>query len=319
MFDGYDTGVLYADLYVGRLLNQLAELGVLDDTVIMLSADHGETLGELNVYCDHHTADEHTARVPDAAARAGHRAARRLGAVLSARRRGHFARAARSTGPGELGWPSFADAFRAGREHPRDHLVLTTGAWTCQRALRFEQYLCIRTEHDGYHGWEDVMLFDLARDPHEQHDLSAAEPERVRRALDLLAAWREQILATSKTGIDPVQTVLREGGRTTSAASSSRIWRGCAPPAVRRGPSASSGPRGRARVTPACRSFRGAARIRAHCRARGPGYDTRRVCKRAWLSVHRLARARAVFGRVRLQRCGRPRCVADPLRGAERR
>ena len=64
MFDGYDVGVLAADRCVGRLLQLLEELGVAGDTAIMIGADHGETLGELNIYCDHQTADEHTTHVP---------------------------------------------------------------------------------------------------------------------------------------------------------------------------------------------------------------------------------------------------------------
>ncbi|MGH8297173.1 MAG: sulfatase, partial [Steroidobacteraceae bacterium] len=64
MFDGYDVGVLAADRCVGKLLELLEGLGVASDTAIMISADHGETLGELNIYCDHQTADEHTTHIP---------------------------------------------------------------------------------------------------------------------------------------------------------------------------------------------------------------------------------------------------------------
>ena len=64
MFDGYDCGVLVADDYVGRILNLLADLGVDDETVVMLSGDHGENLGEMNVYGDHQTADQITTRIP---------------------------------------------------------------------------------------------------------------------------------------------------------------------------------------------------------------------------------------------------------------
>lgn len=55
-FDGCDTGVLVADDLAGRLLNQLADLGVDADTAVVLSPDHGEDLGELNVYVDHRAA-----------------------------------------------------------------------------------------------------------------------------------------------------------------------------------------------------------------------------------------------------------------------
>lgn len=64
MFDGYDTGTRYADDHVGQILNALADQGVLDETVIVISGDHGENLGELNVYGDHQFADQITTRVP---------------------------------------------------------------------------------------------------------------------------------------------------------------------------------------------------------------------------------------------------------------
>ena len=62
--DGYDTGIRYADEHVGRLLDALDDAGVLDDTVIIVSSDHGENQGELNVWGDHQTADHITCRVP---------------------------------------------------------------------------------------------------------------------------------------------------------------------------------------------------------------------------------------------------------------
>ena len=54
--DGYDTAIRYVDTHVGRLLNLLAEKGALEDTMIIISADHGENQGELNIWGDHQTA-----------------------------------------------------------------------------------------------------------------------------------------------------------------------------------------------------------------------------------------------------------------------
>ena len=64
MFDGYDAGVLVADEYFSKLIKDLEAFGVLDDTAIMLSFDHGETLGEPNGYGDHQTADQLITRIP---------------------------------------------------------------------------------------------------------------------------------------------------------------------------------------------------------------------------------------------------------------
>ncbi len=218
MFDGYDTGVLVADDYVGRLLNQLADLGVLDDTVVMISSDHGETLGELNVYGDHQTADQLTTRVPMLLRWPG-----RPAAVHSAF---HYQIDVAATLLELLGqkvpsrWDavSFAADLNAGIDRGRPHLVVSQGAWTCQRGVRFRldddpgEWLLIRTWHDGFHLYEDVMLFDLASDPHEQHDRAGERDAVARHGLALLDAWHAEMLPDAARGRDPLQNVLAEGG-----------------------------------------------------------------------------------------------------------
>lgn len=42
----YDGSILYADAQIGRLIDILEEKGILDNTVFIIGADHGETLGE---------------------------------------------------------------------------------------------------------------------------------------------------------------------------------------------------------------------------------------------------------------------------------
>jgi choline-sulfatase len=62
--DGYDTGIRYADAWLGKLLEKIDTFNLLNETVIMIGADHGENIGELNVWGDHQTADQITCRVP---------------------------------------------------------------------------------------------------------------------------------------------------------------------------------------------------------------------------------------------------------------
>jgi choline-sulfatase len=90
--------------------------------------------------------------------------------------------------------------------------VLTHGAWSCQRAVRWKDTICIRTYHDGYNGFPDVMLFDLFADPHEQHDLAADHPELVAEASSYLEDWTASMLRSSTHAVDPLWTIMREGG-----------------------------------------------------------------------------------------------------------
>ena len=107
---------------------------------------------------------------------------------------------------------SFANAFRNHEGKGRDYLVVSQGAWSCQRSVRFENYLAIRSYHDGHHAFPDWILFDIKNDPHEQYDLATTKPDIIARATKLLDAWHKEMMATATTPIDPMQTVLNEGG-----------------------------------------------------------------------------------------------------------
>src|SRR5262249_14336021 len=66
--------------------------------------------------------------------------------------------------------------------------------------------------HDGYKQLEPLMLWDVADDPYEQLDLAARRPDLVAQGMSLLAAWYDEMALTSQHDVDPMLTVLREGG-----------------------------------------------------------------------------------------------------------
>ena len=212
--DGYDTGIRYADEHVKRLLDVLDKKGVLDETVIIVSADHGENQGELNVYGDHQTADLITCRVPFVLRWPGMVEGGKVDRAL------HyqfdiFASILELLGaelPARWDAKSFAKALREGREEGRDYLVISQMAWSCQRAVRFDNWLVIRTYHDGLKDLPPVMLFDVENDPHELHNLASERPDVVQKGLSLLEQWHAEMMATSLRPVDPMQIVLREGG-----------------------------------------------------------------------------------------------------------
>ena len=162
--DGYDTGVRYADMHVGFLLDALETQGVLDDTIVIVSSDHGENLGELNVWGDHQTADAITCRVPLIIRWPGLVDRGRVDHALHY----HFDWAATliellgGKVPSNWDGQPFSSAFKVGAESGREYLVVSQGAWSCQRGIRFEEngeaFFCPRTYHDGYKMVEPVML-----------------------------------------------------------------------------------------------------------------------------------------------------------------
>lgn len=60
----YDAAVLYVDEQINRLQRALAERGLADNTIIVITGDHGEELGEHGDISHHFRMYEHNIRVP---------------------------------------------------------------------------------------------------------------------------------------------------------------------------------------------------------------------------------------------------------------
>ncbi|MDF3128424.1 sulfatase [Kiritimatiellaeota bacterium B1221] len=215
MFDGYDMGVSYADKHVGEIIQKLKTLGLYENTAIIISADHGENLGELNVYGDHQTADQFTHNIPMIVrwpgvtdGRAGQEDSRMMYNIDLA------ATTLELAGKCNLSqWDGKSFAETIGKEAPhRENLVLSQMAWCTQRSARWDHYICIETYHDSWHDYPDFMVFDLEADPHEQVNLAETRPDLIQKGKTILAEWKEQCMATAHIKEDPLDTVIAEGG-----------------------------------------------------------------------------------------------------------
>ena len=211
--DGYDTGIRYTDDHLGLILAELERQNVLDDTVVIISTDHAENQGELNIYGDHHTACQGTARVPLILRWPGLPSGRADGALhyqtdLAAT----IIELAGGKVPGEWDGRSFAPAFREATEDGRDTVVASNCAWSCQRGVRWDDMLLLRTYHDGLKDLAPTLLFNIADDPHMTRDLCAAQPAALNDGLARLHEWTTEMMLTSDSDIDPLWTVIREGG-----------------------------------------------------------------------------------------------------------
>ncbi len=213
MIDGYDTGVRFADEQIGMIVAALKKAGVYDDTAIIVSADHGENQGELGIYGEHGTADHITCRVPLIVKWPGCRAAATDAGL-------HYNIDLAPTLAAMLGrepqklWDgrSFAATLKTGADTGREQLVISQCAHVCQRSVRFGPWLYMRTYHDGFHLFPKEMLFNIAEDPHEQSDRAPERPDLCREGAARLLNWHDEMMLASRTNVDPMWTVIREGG-----------------------------------------------------------------------------------------------------------
>jgi arylsulfatase A-like enzyme len=212
IIDGYDCGVAFADHIVGKIFDALRAGGVFDETAVIVTSDHGENFGELGIYAEHGTADRATCRIPMIIRWPGGRKGTDDGLHYNIDLCPTMAELLGV--PGYAGWDgsSYADTLKKDGHDGRPYLVLSQMAHVCQRSVRYDRWLYLRTYHDGFHLFPAEMLFDLEEDPHEQKNIAEQHLEICGRAARMLLEWHDAMMKTSDSMIDPLWTVIREGG-----------------------------------------------------------------------------------------------------------
>lgn len=213
IIDNYDCAIRYMDDHIGQVLHMLEKLGIMEDTAIIISADHGENMGELGIYSEHGTADQATCRIPMIV-----RWPNGLKGVQDDGLHYHLdlaptlAELLHTTKAESWDGLSYAGSIMKGEPTGRDYLVISQCAHVCQRSVRYGDWLYIRSYHDGYHGFPKEMLFDLKNDPYEQYNLASERRDICREAVYLLNEWHDEMMMTMKEDNDPLWTVMKEGG-----------------------------------------------------------------------------------------------------------
>ena len=94
----------------------------------------------------------------------------------------------------------------------REFLILSQNAWSCQRTIRFNEWSLIKTFHTGLKDYPEIMLYDYENDFHMTSNVVDGKPDIIEKGLGLLNSWQKQMMEKSPYKIDPMETVLKEGG-----------------------------------------------------------------------------------------------------------
>jgi len=194
----YDGTVAWCDELIGRLVGALRESGALDQTLIVVTSDHGEALGEHGEDVHGYFVYESTLRVPLVFRGPRVRPGTRLEIVARTidLPRTILEMTGRTGAPRTSG-RSLADALKGGAMHEdasfAESLVpLLHYGWSDLRAVR-----------DGR--WKFILaprpeLYDLERDPGEAHNLATADPAKVGVLRDAIEASLRNEQYTARSG-----------------------------------------------------------------------------------------------------------------------
>jgi arylsulfatase A-like enzyme len=211
--DGHDAGIAYVDEQIGVLLEVLQELGIRDETAIIVSGDHGESIGELGMYFEHGNACEGTTHVPLIISWPGGFDDQRIvdGLMYQVDLAPTVLELAGLEVPEHWDGISFAPAIRGEDFNARDHLIVGTGIYSFQRAVRTSRYRLIRTIHPGLYPYDPLYLFDMQADPGQTQNIAAQRPDVVAELDHLLLEWLWRY-TTGPAGVrDPFQEQLQAG------------------------------------------------------------------------------------------------------------
>jgi arylsulfatase A-like enzyme len=188
----YDEGIRYVDHWIGKFLAAVEEMGLLENTVVIITSDHGEEFWEHNHTGHGYTNFEEMLHVPLIVRHPDLPAGRRsamvrlidvaptiadmVGAPIRSEWQGRSffndLKGAESRGPRY----SFAEKGHVNRKSVQD------GRWKLIRTYRVKK--------DDQSPFKD-RLYDLENDPGEKRDVAELHPEIRAKLTKLLEAWME--------------------------------------------------------------------------------------------------------------------------------
>lgn len=203
----YDGEVAYMDACIANIFATLESLGLEEDTLIVFTSDHGETLWDHDCHFDHHGIYDQTLHVPMAFVMPGK--------VPAGKRLGDFVQL-KDIAPTLLelvgiktkirfDGRSLVGCMRGEPLKSEPEMYITEATWMRKHGWRTPEWKLIVALEPDFHFKPPVELYNLLKDPGENENLADKEPEVVKfltqRMLDHIARREKQ---TGRT--DPVYT-----------------------------------------------------------------------------------------------------------------
>ena len=175
----YDGAVAYMDSCIQSILTVVKDLGLEDNTLIVLTADHGETLDEHSCYFDHHGIYDCTLNIPLVFKFPGRVETGKcftnyvqhkdivptvleiLGITLDQ----HYD-----------GRSLFTTTMQGKSREPEPEFYITECTWMRKHGWRTPEWKLIHALEPDFHYKPEIELYNLIKDPEENNNLAEKEP-----------------------------------------------------------------------------------------------------------------------------------------------
>jgi arylsulfatase A-like enzyme len=210
----YDGAVAYMDACIQNIFAAVGELGIEEETLIVITSDHGETLHDHECWYDHHGLYDCTLAVP--------LILRYPGRVPGGQRHADYCQQ-KDMMPtileimgidceGEFDGRSLVPLMNGEWREKEPEFYITECTWMRKHGWRTPEWKLIRALEPDFHFKPEVELYNLIKDPQENHNTAKQNPEVV----DMLTKRMEAHIAkrTRETGREnPMVTNLNWHGK----------------------------------------------------------------------------------------------------------
>jgi arylsulfatase A-like enzyme len=200
----YDGEIRYMDSYLAKVFAALEP--VREDTIVVITADHGEVLNEQLGYFDHHGLYEGNVHIPLIMSWPGKLpAGRRVPGLVQnldvSQTLLDLVGIQQTEGMEGI---SLLPTMYGVRDANYTELFLSEATWQVKRGVRTDRWKFIRAIEPDRHGRPMKELFDLEADPGEQNNIAEDRPDIVAELEGVLDRWLAKRLAETGRETDPV-------------------------------------------------------------------------------------------------------------------
>jgi arylsulfatase A-like enzyme len=197
----YDGAVAYMDAAIQTIFNALEAKGILDESIVVINSDHGETLYDHDCFFDHHGMYDQTLHVP--------LILRYPGKVPAGLRVGGYNRhqdlmptlleLAGIETDIKFDGKSLLPMIRGEVASYESEFYITECTWMRKHGWRTPQWKLIIALEPDFHFKPQVELYNLVEDPGELVNLAESQPEMVAALKARMEAWLAKRVA--ETGL----------------------------------------------------------------------------------------------------------------------
>ncbi len=210
----YDGAVAYMDACIQTIFTTLETLGIMDETIVVVNGDHGETLYDHECWFDHHGMYDNVlhvplmirypSRLPQGVRIKGYNQHKDLMPTI-------FELA--DIAPDAIQWASdlrfdgrsLLPMIRGEVASYEPSFYITECTWMRKHGWRTPEWKLIIALEPDFHFKPEIELYNLIEDPEENNNLAEARPDVVAHLRATMEAWIAK--RTAETGLEnPMMT-----------------------------------------------------------------------------------------------------------------